>query len=57
LRGFLRHFAGVFNLCRLFCGSFENCRLIGSHKLTAGVLGGGSFIEEVQNPRKMEKNM
>jgi hypothetical protein len=51
LRGFLRHFAGVFNLCRLFCGSFENCRLIGSHKLTAGVLGDPWYRDK--NPRKI----
>jgi hypothetical protein len=34
----------------LFCGSFENCRLIGSHKLTAGVLGDRWY--QAKNPRK-----
>jgi hypothetical protein len=39
LWGFFSHFAGVFNLCKLFCGGFDNCCLKASHKLIAGVLG------------------
>jgi hypothetical protein len=51
LRGFLRHFAGVLNLRGLFCGSFENCSLMASHKLTAGVLGDRWY--QAKNPRKI----
>jgi hypothetical protein len=51
LRGFLTYFAGVFNLCGLFCGSYKNCRLIGSHKLYAGVLEDLWYL--VNNPRKI----
>jgi hypothetical protein len=35
----------------LFCGSFENCRLIDSHKLSAAVLGYRWY--PVNNPRKI----
>jgi hypothetical protein len=37
VRGFLSHLAGVYNLHELFCGSFENCRLMVSHRLFAAV--------------------
>jgi hypothetical protein len=51
----------------LFCGSFENCRLIGSHKLTVGVLGdrwyqaktprkiGAVLLRRFKTPAKIEK--
>jgi hypothetical protein len=39
------------NLRGLFCGSFKNCRLIGSHKLTAGVLRDRWY--QAKNPRKI----
>jgi hypothetical protein len=51
LRGFLSYFAGVFNLRRLFYGSFKNCRLIGSHKLSAAVLENCWYL--ANNPRKI----
>jgi hypothetical protein len=35
----------------LFCGSFENCRLIDSHNLSAAVLGYRWY--PVYNPRKI----
>jgi hypothetical protein len=38
LEGVLSHLAGVLNLRGTLCGSFENCRLMDSHKLTTGVL-------------------
>jgi hypothetical protein len=33
------YFAGIFNLHKLVCGRLKNCRLLGSHKISAGVLG------------------
>jgi hypothetical protein len=35
----------------MFCGSFQNPRLIASHKLTAGVLGDRWY--QAKNPRNI----